>query len=74
MGKEKIDKEAAKVLQRIVKKRQELGISQFDLALMLSLTNNGYFKIETGKSKLDIKRLIEIAELLNVHPTYFLKD
>lgn len=74
MGKEKIEEEAAKVLQKIVKKRQELGISQFDLALMLNLTNNGYFKIETGKSKLDIKRLIEIAELLNVSPAYFLKD
>ena len=74
MGKEKIEEETAKVLQRIVKKRQELGISQFDLALMLNLTNNGYFKIETGKSKLDIKRLIEIAELLNVSPAYFLKD
>ena len=74
MSKEKREEEAAEVLKRIVKKRQELGVSQFDLALKLNLTNNGYFKVETGKTKLSVERLLEIAELLNVNPSCFLKD
>ncbi len=74
MSKEKREEEVAEVLKRIVKKRQELGVSQFDLALKLNLTNNGYFKVETGKTKLSVERLLEIAELLNVNPSCFLKD
>lgn len=73
MSKEKRE-EVDRILKRIVKKRQELGISQFDLALKLNLTNNGYFKVEKGITNLSVVRLLEIAEVLNVHPTYFFKD
>ncbi len=73
MGKEKIEKETTKVLQRIVKKRKELGISQMDLAVKLNLTNNGYFKVETGKTKLSVFRLLEIAKALGVSACCFLK-
>lgn len=55
-----------KVLSRIVERRQELGISQTDLAIKLSMTTSGYFKVEKGESKLDLIRLFEIAEFLNI--------
>jgi len=74
MGKEKIEKETTKVLQRIVKKRKELGISQMDLAVKLNLTNNGYFKVETGKTKLSVFRLLEIAKALGVSACCFFED
>ena len=74
MSKEKREEEVAEILKRVVKKRQELGISQFDLALKLNLTNNGYFKIEKGITNLSIIRLLEISEVLGVDSTYFLKD
>jgi transcriptional regulator with XRE-family HTH domain len=74
MLKEKREEEVVNILKRIVKKRQELGISQFDLALKLNLTNNGYFKVETGKTKLDVRRLLEIAEILKVNPSCFFED
>ncbi len=74
MGKEKIETETTKVLERIVQKRQELGISQKDLALKLHLSFNGYFKIEKGYTSLSVSRLLEIAEVLNVSPCCFLED
>ncbi|ARV15800.1 helix-turn-helix domain-containing protein [Polaribacter sp. SA4-12] len=55
-----------KVLKKIVERRQELGISQTDLAIKLSMTTSGYFKVEKGESKLDLIRLFEIAEFLNI--------
>ena len=54
------------VLKRIVERRQELGISQTDLAIKLNMTTSGYFKVEKGETKLDLIRLFEIAEYLNI--------
>ena len=49
MEKETIEITPAKILQRIIKKRQELGLSQMDLAFKLHLTANGYFKGSSPK-------------------------
>jgi len=74
MKKETIESASIKVLQRIIKKRQELGLSQMDLAFKLHLTANGYFKIEKGITKLSVLRLLEIANVLNVSPVVFIED
>jgi len=74
MEKENIEAETTKVLKRIVKKRQELGVSQKDLSLQLHLSFNGYFKVEKGYTSLSVSRLLEIAEVLNVNPCLFLED
>ena len=63
---EKPQELSEKVLKKIVERRQELGISQTDLAIKLSMTTSGYFKVEKGESKLDLIRLFEIAEFLNI--------
>ena len=57
---------AINVLQKIVTRRQELGLSQTDLAIQLNMTTRGYFKIEKGDSKLDLLRLFAIAECLDI--------
>lgn len=54
------------VLKKIIERRQELNISQTDLAFKLNMTTSGYFKIEKGNSKLDLIRLLEIADLLKI--------
>jgi len=74
MGKEKIETDVAKVLQRVIKKRKELRISQTELALKLHLTPNGYFKIEKGHTGLSVIRVLEIAEALKVNPHCFFVD
>ena len=63
---EKPQKLSDQVLRKIVERRQELGISQTDLAIKLSMTTSGYFKVEKGESKLDLIRLFEISEYLNI--------
>lgn len=74
MEKESIEKSTEKVLQNIVAKRKELGISQWELSEKLNLSNNGYFKVESGKTKLDLKRLLRIAEVLEVSPAIFFEN
>jgi len=74
MKKETIESASIKVLQRIIKKRQALGVSQMDLAFKLHLTANGYFKIEKGITKLSVLRLLEIADALKVSPVVFIED
>ena len=61
-----LEEKAQNVLQKIVERRQKLGLSQTDLALKLNMTISGYFKVEKGETKLDILRLIEIAEILEI--------
>ncbi|MCL7752497.1 helix-turn-helix transcriptional regulator [Polaribacter sp. Z022] len=68
---ERPQEKAEKVLQKIIDKRQELGLSQTDLALKLNMTISGYFKVEKGDSKLDLIRLFEIAEVLNIEVKEF---
>ncbi|WP_159949564.1 helix-turn-helix domain-containing protein [Polaribacter septentrionalilitoris] len=63
---EKLQLKSSKVLSEIAERRQELGISQADLAYQLNMTPSGYFKIEKGESKLDLIRLFEIAHYLNI--------
>ena len=59
------------VLQKIAERRQKLGFSQTDLALKLNMTISGYFKVEKGESKLDVIRLLEIAEILEIDAKEF---
>ncbi|MEO9571458.1 MAG: helix-turn-helix transcriptional regulator [Polaribacter sp.] len=68
---DKPQKKAEKVLQKIIDRRQELGLSQTELALKLNMTISGYFKVEKGDSKLDLIRLFEIAELLEIDAKEF---
>ena len=71
--KERIERRKMAVLKRIVERRRELGISQWDLGIAINLTNSGYFKVETGKTRLDILRLFEILEKLDISLEVFFK-
>ncbi|WP_189663003.1 helix-turn-helix domain-containing protein [Polaribacter sp. IC073] len=60
-------------LEKIVATRVESGITQINIADHLNLGEGGYFKIEKGRSKLDLKRFFEILEYLEVSPEEFFK-
>jgi DNA-binding XRE family transcriptional regulator len=51
---------------------RKLGITQMDLALLINLSFNAYFKVEKGTTKLDTERLFIILEVL-ISPSSFLK-
>ncbi|HYM94149.1 MAG TPA: helix-turn-helix transcriptional regulator [Chitinophagaceae bacterium] len=53
--------------------REKNDYSQEDVADALHISQNTYSLLETGKTKLDIERLFEIAEFYKV-PVYYLLD
>lgn len=53
------------VLDRIVKRRKELKISQKDIAHRLNLSQASYTKIEKGETKLSLDRFFIIAQILD---------
>ena len=71
--KERIEERRKAVLERIVKRRRALGISQADLTMLLGIGFSGYYKVETGKTKLDTYRLFEILGILKISPEDFFK-
>jgi transcriptional regulator with XRE-family HTH domain len=40
----------------------------------LGLTESGYFKVEKGKTSIDIQRLLTILYKLDISPEEFFKD
>jgi transcriptional regulator with XRE-family HTH domain len=71
---EKIENKSKVILNKIVERRKNLNITQSELALKLNLTFSGYFKVETGKTKLDTFRLIQVLDILDISPKDFFKD
>ena len=63
-----------KILKKIASLRLEKGISFIDMAMKLGLTESGYFKVEKGKTKLDLKRLLLILMVLEITVADFFKD
>jgi transcriptional regulator with XRE-family HTH domain len=61
------------VLEKIIATRIHREITQMSVADHIRIGESGYFKIETGKTKLDLERLFEILELLELTPEAFFK-
>ena len=69
MKREKKEKSNAKsnyflILEKIIAQRIATGKTQINVADHLNLSEGGYFKVEKGKTKLDLERLFEILEYL----------
>lgn len=69
-----MEEDYQKILRLIAKKRSELGISQFRMGEVLGLTESGYFKVEKGKSRLDLMRFIIILNKLGITPQDFFTE
>ena len=61
------------VLEKIISKRTAAGKTQVNIANHLNLSEGGYFKVEKGKTKLDLERLLEILEFLKISTQEFFK-
>ena len=61
-----IDEQVGVVLKYLRKKRIEKEMSQYEMANRLCVSQNTYFKIEKGKTKLDIFRLLQICNVLEL--------
>jgi transcriptional regulator with XRE-family HTH domain len=74
INEQKVNNQISDVLEKIIYRRKRLGLSQSELAKKLKVTLSGYYKMETGKTKLDIRRLLELSEILKVKINYFLSE
>ena len=61
------------LLKKLAKKRVDAGFTQYDIAQTLGLTESGYFKVEKGKTKLDLERLLIVLNKLEISPEDFFK-
>jgi transcriptional regulator with XRE-family HTH domain len=53
--------------------RKELGITQENMAEYLCISQNAYSLIEKGKTKIDIDRLLQITQKLNIRPSVLIE-
>jgi transcriptional regulator with XRE-family HTH domain len=71
---EKIEKNMSKIVQRIIQIRLQKGYNNHEgMAIELGISRVAYGNIESGKTKLSLTRLYQIADILNECPSVFLK-
>src|SRR5262245_1556001 len=66
-----VDARDAEIGRLVRSRRQELGLSQSDLAERIGVTFQQVQKYENGSNRISIGRLARIAEALDVPPTFF---
>lgn len=59
-------------LDNIKAKRKEKGITQLDMSDRIGLAKNNYGKLESGQVEMTVKRLYQIAEILDTTPNELL--
>ncbi|HEV7783424.1 MAG TPA: helix-turn-helix transcriptional regulator [Chitinophagaceae bacterium] len=59
------------IRNQIKKRRVEKRLTQSDVAVDLGITPGAYSKIESGPTEISVKKLGEIAVILEVDITYF---
>ncbi len=62
------------IRSQIKKRRVEKRLTQSDVALDLGITPGAYSKIESGPTEISVKKLGEIAAILEVKITYFFQE
>lgn len=58
--------------QRLKDAREIRGFSQTDLAKAMGIARQTYIDMETAKTDISCSRLLELAQILNISPTYLL--
>ena len=64
----------ANILTFIKLTRLSKGISQYEMSSRLNVSQNTYFKIESGKTKLDIYRLMQLSNILEFDISELFKE
>ena len=69
--KKTIETEMNLILNKLKEERLKTGLSQWDFGEKIGLSQNAYFKLEKGKTKLDMQRFLVICKILNKEPKSF---
>lgn len=54
------------ILAKITARREQKKISRTQMGEMLGLTQDGYYKIETGQNGMDVEYLLKICAILDM--------
>ena len=54
------------ICRKIKELRKQYGYTQLEVATLLNMSQNTYSDMESGKTKIDIERLYQIAQLYNI--------
>ncbi|QXP74113.1 helix-turn-helix transcriptional regulator [Tenacibaculum sp. HL-MS23] len=63
--------ELSLILIKLKEERLKTGMSQVDFGEKIGLSQNAYYKLETGKTKLDMYRFLAICKILDIEPKSF---
>lgn len=74
MAKRAIKKVDAHVARRLRERRKEIGMSQEELEEKLCMPFQQVQRYETGTTRIGSSWLVQIANALDVSPTYFFED
>lgn len=71
-----INKEETKKIntEHIKLLRDQLGISQEEMAEKMAMSQTAYSRFETGETKLDFERLVKLSNMLNADPLTLVKS
>jgi len=69
-----VAKHMARLALNIRRQREHLNYSQEYVAGRLNISQSGYSKIEQGASSINVERLYQIAEVLEITPKELLED
>jgi transcriptional regulator with XRE-family HTH domain len=61
-----IQKKNDEILIRIKEERVKKKLSQYVMGEKLGISQNAYYKMEKGHTKLDLQRLIQLSYILDV--------
>jgi len=64
----------SRILTRLVSARKEAGLSQRELAMVLSKPQSYVSKIERGERRLDVLEFLTLCRLLHLDPSSFLTE
>jgi len=64
--------EYAHILSRLIASRRAAGLTQRELALMLSRPQSYVSKVERGERRLDVVEFIHLCRVLRIDPADFL--
>jgi len=54
------------ILSRIKALREQNSFSQYEMGQKLGISQNAYYKIEKGYTKLDLQRLIQLSYIFEI--------
>ena len=63
--------ELSLILEKIKEERLKTGLSQWDFGEKIGLSQNAYYKLEKGKTKLDMERFLIICKVLDIETKSF---